>query len=90
VLPGGGEEVDKLMGGRPQIADAPIGGQGSDVQQNAGGAVKCHGLIIGGSGAGRDAQPGKARPTGREKGPLSERERALLLFTAYLLLMFQA
>jgi hypothetical protein len=46
VLPGAGEKGDKLMGGWPQVADAPIGGQGSDVQQNAGGAVKRHDLIM--------------------------------------------
>jgi hypothetical protein len=50
VLPGAGEEGDKLMGGRPQVADAPIRGQGSDVQQNSGGAEKRHGLIISESG----------------------------------------
>jgi hypothetical protein len=38
------------MGGRPQVTDASIGGQGSDVQQNSGGSVKRHGLIIGGRG----------------------------------------
>ncbi len=55
VLPGAGEEGDKLMGGRSQVADAPIRGQGSYVQQNSGGAKKSHGLIISESYAARDA-----------------------------------
>jgi hypothetical protein len=62
VLPGGGEEGDKLMGGRPQVADTPVGGQGSDVQQNSGGTVKRHDLIIGGRGAARDARKVRKRP----------------------------
>jgi hypothetical protein len=38
------------MGGRPQVADAAQGGQGSDVQQNSGGTLKIHNCIIGASG----------------------------------------
>jgi hypothetical protein len=62
VLPGAGEEGDKLMGGGPQVADASIRGQGSDVQQNAGGTVKLHILIIDANGARRDSPPAKAGP----------------------------
>jgi hypothetical protein len=62
VLPGACEKGDKFMGGRPQVADAPIRGQGSDVQQNSGGPVKFHALIIDATGALRDAQPVKASP----------------------------
>jgi hypothetical protein len=53
VLPGACEKGDKFMGGRPQVADAPIRGQGSDVQQNSGGPVKFHALIIDATGGGQ-------------------------------------
>ena len=46
VLLGCGEKGHKLMGGRPQVADAAHGGQGSDVQQNSGGTLKIHNCII--------------------------------------------
>jgi hypothetical protein len=46
VLLGGGQEGRKLVGGRPQVTDASVGGQGSDVQQNSGRTLKLHGFII--------------------------------------------
>ena len=46
VLFGRGEKGHKLMGGRPQVADAAVGGQRADVQQNSGGTLKFHVSII--------------------------------------------
>ena len=52
VLFGLGEEVDELVRGGAEVADAAIRGERGDMEQNAGGTLKFHGLIIDGLGCG--------------------------------------
>jgi hypothetical protein len=47
VLPSLGEKGHEVMGGRTEVADAPVGGERGDVQQNSGGTLKLHVFIIG-------------------------------------------
>ena len=46
MLFGAGQKIDKLMRGRPQIADAPIRRQRAHMQQDSGGTLKFHIDII--------------------------------------------
>ena len=46
VLLGGGQKIDERMRRRAQIADAAIGGQRGNVQQNAGGTLKLHMFLL--------------------------------------------
>ena len=50
VLLGGGEEVEEVVGCGAEVADAAVGGQRGDVEQDAGGALEVHGSIIAGGG----------------------------------------
>jgi hypothetical protein len=50
MLLGRGEESDKLVCGRPQVTDAPVGWQRAYVEQNSGGTLKPHVSIIAGWG----------------------------------------
>ena len=68
VLPGGGEKGDKLVRGGPKVADAPVGGQRADVEQNSGGTLELHVFIIAGRRqAIADARPGGYNPSVRQR-----------------------
>jgi hypothetical protein len=47
VLLGGGEEIEEVVGFGAEVADAGVGGERGDVEEDAGGALEAHASIIG-------------------------------------------